>query len=60
MSTRKPSYSMRARPRPIPKIMRPLDMLSSSASCSATRSGSCQGSTTTPEPSSTLGYLPAQ
>ena len=50
MGTRKPSNSTRPSPRPTPKIIRPLQMLSSIATCSATRIGSCQGSTTTMEP----------
>ena len=48
---RKPAYSTLAAPRPKPNRQRPPDITSSSAICSATRTGSCHGSTMTAVPS---------
>ena len=42
------------RPRPMPSTTRPPLTMSSTAICSATRTGSCHGSTTTIEPSCTF------
>ena len=44
---------------PKPTIMRPLERWSSTAICSATRTGSCQGSTMTIVPSLTRSVLAA-
>lgn len=51
MSWRKPSYSIFARPRPIPKIARPPERMSSIVTFSTTRSGSFHGRITAPVPS---------
>jgi hypothetical protein len=56
---RNPAYSTLAAPRPNPKIQRPPDITSSSAICSATRTGSCQGRTMTQVPSVTRLVRPA-
>lgn len=53
ISARSPLNSTRPRPRPNPRSTRPPDMWSRTEISSATRTGSCQGSTTTMEPSST-------
>lgn len=51
MGIRKPAYSTLAAPRPKPKRQQPPDITSSSAICSATRTGSCQGRAMTAVPS---------
>ena len=51
ISTRNPSNSLRPRPRPRPRIARPPERWSRTENCSATRTGSCQGSTVTNVPS---------
>jgi hypothetical protein len=51
IGTRKPAYSTLAAPRPKPNTQRPWERMSSSAICSATRTGSCQGRTMTAVPS---------
>ena len=44
----------------MPRTKRPFDMWSSMITCSATRTGSCHGSTTTIEPSWMRSVRPAK
>ena len=57
---RKPAYSTLAAPRPNPRRHRPPDRMSSSAISSASRTGSCHGSTITAVPSVTRFVRPAK
>ena len=59
ISTRKPSNSTLPVPRPRPRMSRPFDIWSSMMICSAARTGSCHGSTSTIEPSCTFVVRPA-
>ena len=59
MSVRKPSNSILPVPRPRPRIRRPCDIWSSMMICSAARTGSCHGRTSTIEPSFTVLVRPA-
>jgi hypothetical protein len=59
MSNRNPSNSTGPRPRPKPRITRPLETESTQAISSATRTGSCQGSTITMVPSLNALVRPA-
>ena len=53
------AYSVRASPRPMPKIARPPERMSSMIIFSATRSGSFHGRITAPVPSFSRSVRPA-